>query len=99
MNFTFLVLIAALISGCVMLEHGYGLKGGEKEYWKADGTSYGFDGDEPVEGPDYVCFGTYAACQHAFTQQGIATEFYEPPVSPIDPNSNIAPPLEGLPGQ
>ena len=96
-----LAIIVALLSGCIMLEHGkgHGLKGYEQEYWKADGTSYGFDDYLPIEGPDYVCFGTYASCQHTFTQQDIVTEFYEPPVSPIDPNSNITPPLNSLPGQ
>ena len=99
MNSTSLILIAALLSGCVMLEHGHGLKGGEKEYWKADGTSYGFNGDEPIEGPDYVCFGTYAGCEHAFNLLPVSTTHHEPPAPLIEPNSNLAPPMEGLPGQ
>ena len=94
---TLVVMMSALLSGCLWAQHG--LFSDERRYWKADGTNYGLDGDEPKDGPEYVCFGTYASCEHMFTVSKVSTSNHEPPVSPIDPNSNLAPPLESLPGQ
>lgn len=100
MKFISLAIMAMLLPGCVIWNLGNTSDWSEREYWKADGTSFGWDSKgEAIEGEGYVCYGTYVACQHMFTKPGIATEYYEPPVSPVDPNSNVAPPLDSLPGQ
>ena len=97
MKYISLAIMAVLLPGCIIWNLGSTSDPNEMEYWKADGTSFGLDRDgQAIKGEGAVCYGTYAACQHTFTPQAITTE---PPVSPIDPNSNIAPPLDSLPGQ
>lgn len=99
MKYLALAILAGLLSGCIFLDRG--ISSEERSYWKADGTSYGYDyhEEEPIKGPDAVCYGTYAACEHAFNVPAVSATHYEPPVPPIDPNSNLAPPLDNLPGQ
>ena len=97
MKYIWLAIMAVLLSGCWATYY--------PQYWRADGTGFGFK-DENVLDPRYpgpgeesVCFGTYAGCEHAFSGPAVSTTHLEPPVSPIDPNSNLAPPMESLPGQ
>ncbi|HYG32207.1 MAG TPA: hypothetical protein VD810_04370 [Methylophilaceae bacterium] len=95
MKFILVAIMAVLLSGCIIWNSGGELS--QALYWKADGTNYGYDKDDnPQSGDEAVCFGTYVACQDKFTQQVLPVE---PPVSPIDPNSNLAAPLDSLPGQ
>ena len=97
MKYITLIIMAMFLSGCYATHYS--------QYWRADGTGFGFEDDDELSprypGPDeeYVCYGTYAGCEHAFNVPGLSTTQHEPPLSLIDPNSNLTPPMDSLPGQ